>query len=120
MFKKRKAEIMNKFDQSDVVLGPTSANSFGQESLGVKQIRGNGLLILTDYELFFGMYIPKKEWHIPLKMISKIDIVRSHLHKTKSHNLLKVVFTNENGKLDSIAWLVKDLESWIMVLKNIT
>ena len=118
MFKKRKAEVLKQFEQSNIILGPSSANSFGQESLGVKQVRGNGLLILTDYELYFGMFIPRKDWHIPLKLISKVEVVRSHLYKTKSRDLLKVVYTNENGKQDSIAWLVRDLDSWIIVLKN--
>ena len=118
MFKKRKQEIMSKFEKSKVLMGPQSANSFGQESLGVKQVRGNGLLILTEHELYFGMYLPKKDFHIPLTLIQCVEIVRSHLYKTKSRDLLKVVFTNDNGQTDSIAWLVRDLEVWVMTLNS--
>jgi hypothetical protein len=119
MFKKRRKAIMSLFENSEIILGPSSANSFGQESLGVKQVRGNGLLILTEHELFFGMYVPRKDWHIPLKTITIIEIVRSHLYKTKSRDLLKVVFTNKFGKIDSIAWLVGNLEIWIKTLNRL-
>ena len=118
MFRKRKTEILNKSNSSNIILGPSPANSFGQESLGLGQWRGNGILILTDNELFFGMFLPKKDWNIPLSSITKIDIVKSHLKKTKSRKLLKVHFTNTNGQLDSIAWLVKDLETWVSTLRT--
>jgi len=119
MFKKRKAEILNKLSNKTIIFGPSSANSFGQESLGLGQVRGNGLLILTEEELFFGMYLPRKDFLIPTNLITKIDIVKSHLKKAKSRNLLKVHFTNINGNQDSIAWLVIDLDSWINTLKSI-
>ncbi len=118
MFKKRKLEILSKFDERTIILGPTNANSFGQESLGLKQVRGNGILILSETELFFGMLIPRKDFLIPLNLINKIDIVKSHLGKTKGRKLLKVFFINKNGKQDSIAWLVNDLETWVRILKN--
>lgn len=118
MFKKRKTEILKNFDSSKIILGPSSANSFGQESLGLGQVRGNGILILTNNELFFGMYLPKKDFNIPLNAIAKIDIVKSHLKKTKSRKLLKVHFTNMNGQPDSIAWLINDLDTWVYTLNN--
>jgi len=118
VFKKRKLEILSKFDERTIILGPTNANSFGQESLGLKQVRGNGILILSETELFFGMLIPRKDFLIPLNLINKIDIVKSHLGKTKGRKLLKVFFINKNGKQDSIAWLVNDLETWVRILKN--
>ena len=118
LFKKRKLEILSRFDKRAIFLGPANANSFGQESLGLKQVRGNGILILTERELFFGMFIPRKDLLIPLNLINKIDIVKSHLGKTKGRKLLKVFFINNNGKQDSIAWLVKDLESWTRMLAN--
>ncbi len=118
MFRKRKTEILNKFDTTKITLGPSSANSFGQESLGLGQVRGNGLLLLTEHELFFGMYLPKKDFLIPLNLITKIEVVRSHLKKTKSRNLLKVHFTNMSGKEDSIAWLISDLDLWVNTLKG--
>ena len=119
MFKKRKLEIFSKFDERKIILGPASANTFGQESLRVRQLRGNGLLLLTETELYFGMFLPRKDFRIPINLITKIEIAKSHLGKTKFRDLLKVYFTNNTGKEDSIAWLVKDLESWIKTLKSV-
>ncbi|MBK9051763.1 MAG: hypothetical protein IPL78_12865 [Chloroflexi bacterium] len=41
------------------------ANSFGLESAGVWQARGNGGLVLTGKELHFFMLIPNKEVRVP-------------------------------------------------------
>ncbi len=119
MFKKRKQQIINKFDNSSLILGPSSANSFRQESLDIGQVRGNGLLILTEEELYFGMYLPRKDFHIPLNLIYEAKTTKGHLGKTKSRKLLKVEFTNIERQSDSLAWLVNDLDTWINSLRNV-
>lgn len=118
MFRKRSEKILGKFHEQDIILSSIGANYFGQESLGVKQIRGNGVLILTDYELFFEMLIPSREIRIPLKDITKIDNPKWHLKKTRNRPLLKVYFINKNRKEDSAAWQVRELENWNDFLNN--
>lgn len=85
-----------------------SANFFGQESLGMGQIRGNGTLVITDENLYFQLWLPKREFWIPLNSITAIEMPRSHLGKSKLRPLLKVVFQNEQDQRDSMAWLVAD------------
>jgi hypothetical protein len=80
IFKKRTEHIEEKFAGKNVILKSRNANFFGQQSHGVKQIRGNGVLILTDKELYFGMWVPKKEIKIPLFAIKSIDNPNSFLH----------------------------------------
>lgn len=87
------------------------ANFFGQESAGVTQLRGNGSLVLTDTELYFERLWPRREYRIPLAAIEAIETPVSYLRKTNFQPLLKVIFHNEAGQLDSMAWLVPDVES---------
>jgi len=120
LFKKRKEEIMKKFEGKKVIGAFGSANFFGVESKGVRQVRGNGVLVLTDEKLYFEMWVkPKTIIEIPIKSITKIDIVKSHLHKSKFRPLLKVNFTNGIGEHDSIAWMVNNLEEWRNALEKL-
>ncbi|MFW9864638.1 MAG: hypothetical protein ACFFEN_00940 [Candidatus Thorarchaeota archaeon] len=73
-------------------------NFFGQESLGAMKVRGNGVLLLTESELFFGMWKPKKELLIPVSAMVEIKNPKSYLHKSVFRPLLEVVFKNEMGK----------------------
>ncbi len=87
-----------------------NANFFGQESKGVMQMRGNGTLVLTGSEIYFARWIPLAEYTIPLAKIQSVETVNGFLGKTVFRPLLKVVYQNEAGKTDAIAWLVPDLD----------
>jgi len=101
-----------------IILKSKGANFFGQESKGVAQIRGNGTLILYETFLYFKQFITKKEILIPIKNIKTIEITKSHLKKTKFRPLLKVIYTNDMGKEDSVAWLVNKLDLWVSTLEQ--
>lgn len=88
------------------------ANGFGVESAGALQVRGNGCLALTDDELVFVMWLPKRVLRIPRERITAVERTRWHLGKTMGRDLLRVRFTNERGEPDSAAWLVRDLPLW--------
>ena len=118
LFKKRTKEILSKFPEHKIALQSVGANFFGVESKGVKQVRGNGVLLLTDYELFFEMWWPKRILEIPIRDIIKVDNSKWHLKKTKSRPLVKVYFINKEGKEDSAAWMVRDLEAWTRIIEN--
>lgn len=105
----RRAEAVRQRFPNAIAVVP-GANFFGQESKGVLQTRGNGTLVLTDTELYFEKFIPRQEIHIPLSTIQRIETAKSHLGKTVFRPLLKVVYQNEAGQPDSIAWLVPDVE----------
>ena len=90
-----------------------AASFFGQESRGVTQMRGNGTLILTDSDLIFELWVPATEFRIPLQRIQSIENPTSFLGKTRFSPLLKVVYTNEQGATDAMAWQVPDLSGWM-------
>jgi hypothetical protein len=117
IFSKRINEIMQKYSQRGVRM-KGDANFFGIESQGVMQIRGNGILLLTDTDLVFGMFRPTRDFLIPLAKIEKIELAESHLSKTVFQPLLKVYFTNDAGDADSVAWWLANPTEWKNVLEK--
>lgn len=95
----RAKEVLDKFKDKKLLGVSSNANFFGQESKGLAQIRGNGVLLLTENELYFEMWVPKRELNIPLAHILKVETAKSHLKKTKLTPLLKVIFKNDRIKL---------------------
>jgi len=98
------------------LLREEDANSFGVESAGKWQVRGNGNLALTEHELLFAQWVPNRLVRIPRKSIVQVTTARSHLGKTVFRDLLKVVWTTELGTQDSIALWVRDLDGWLAAL----
>jgi hypothetical protein len=90
-----------------------AASFFGQKSRGVTQMRGNGTLILTDSDLIFEMWVPNTEFRIPLRSIQSLENPTSFLGKSRFTPLLKVVYSNEQGTTDAMAWQVPDLSGWM-------
>jgi hypothetical protein len=87
------------------------ANFFGQRSKGAAQIRGNGALVLTESELFFFLAAPRREFSIPLNLITSVTLPKSHLGRTVFRPLLCVEYRSHAGA-DAIAWAVKDPDGW--------
>lgn len=108
--------IQQRWKPSSILM--SNANSFGQESLGVKQVRGNGVIVLTNSELYFEMLMPKKSWTIPVSSIQAVENPTSHLTKTRGVALLKVIFQNQQGATDSIAWQMHDVPTWTKTLQG--
>jgi hypothetical protein len=119
LFRKRIHEILDRFENSEIILTSETANFFGQHSKGIRQIRGNGVLLFMNSLLFFEMWHPKKILEIPLTSIKHIEVTKSFLGKSRFRDLLKISFINLEGERDEAAWLVDDLENWVSTLKNV-
>ena len=119
IFKKRINEIFEKFKETNILISDEMANFFGLESKGVWKVRGNGVLILTKEELFFGMWKPKKELIIPIISILEVTNPKSHMHRSAFRPLLKISFKNESRDLDSAAWYIKHLNDWNEILDKL-
>ncbi|TYB31705.1 MAG: hypothetical protein FXF47_02790 [Candidatus Mcinerneyibacterium aminivorans] len=120
IIKKRLTNLKKRFNEYQIIEYERFANCFGIKSKGYFQIRGNGILILTEKFLFFQMLFPKKEILISLSDIQKTEISMSHQGKTKGRKLLKIGFTNDRKKMDSVAFLVSNLDIWYKKLKKIS
>jgi hypothetical protein len=119
LFKKRIKEVHDKYKHKDLLIFDDKSNFFGQESLGLGKIRGNGVLLLTEDELYFGMWRPKRELLIPVKSIMEVSNPKTHMHRSIFRPLLKIVFKNVDGNQDSAAWYVQHLNQWNDVLSRI-
>jgi hypothetical protein len=95
-----------------------AASFFGQESRGATQMRGNGTLILTDSDLIFEIWAPNRQFCIPLQSIQAIENPTSFLGKSRFTPLLKVVYVNDEGTTDSMAWQVRDLGGWMRLINE--
>jgi hypothetical protein len=109
----RRAE---KHFSGEELLRSEGANSFGIESAGRAQVRGNGNLALTRDEVLFAQWIPNRLTRIRRDRIVEVSTPRSHLGKTMGRKLLKIAWTTELGEEDSIALLVPDLDGWLDAL----
>jgi hypothetical protein len=108
--------IAARYDPEQIILKDLKALTFGLESRGVMQGRGNGALVLTADELCWLRFVPERtDLRLPLASITKVDTVTSHLGKSYGRSLLRVSFTND-GKPDSMAWYVPDLGLWLTKL----
>ena len=108
--------ISKMYSSEPIILRDLKALTFGLESRGVLQWRGNGALVLTANELCWFRFVPESsDLRIPRENITKVDTVKTHLGKTYGRDLLRVTFTN-NGKPDSMAWYVMDLGAWLSKL----
>lgn len=109
-------EIRSRLGADRILLLEDGPNSFGVESRGRGQLRGNGCLAASQDEILFIMWWPRREIHIPRARITAVERTRSHLGKRIGRDLLRVRFTNEEGSPDSAAWWVRDLPAWERVL----
>jgi hypothetical protein len=114
---KFREDIKRKFAGKHVVRESIGANFFGQSSRGMAQLRGNGALVLSNDELYFVKFAPRRELVIPLSTVTSISTPRSHLGKTVGWRLLRVDFRSPSGA-DAAAWAVLNLDEWISDLKR--
>jgi hypothetical protein len=110
--------ISRTYPREQIVRKDLKALTFGLQSRGVRQGRGNGALVLTADELAWFRFIPERSvLRIPRASITQVDTVKTHLGKTYGRDLLRVTFTN-NGKPDAMAWYVPDLGAWLSALRS--
>jgi hypothetical protein len=103
--------IAARYRPDEILMKDLKASSFGLESAGVWQLRGNGGLVLTGKQLHFFMFVPQSNLCVPLDAIGELTITKSHLGKATIYDLLKVHFSVD-GKMDSIAWNLTDPKAW--------
>src|SRR5688500_15508607 len=102
------AAVRARLGEGRIQLMDDRANSFGVESRGVAQMRGNGCLAAPSDEVLFVMWIPRRELRIARDRITAVERVASHLGKTIGRPLLRLRYIDEVGRSDSVAWYVRD------------
>jgi hypothetical protein len=103
---------------AEIVKVDYTAMSFGQESKGKFQGRGNGALILTTKEIIFLRAVMPTELTVPLERVTRFSFVHSHLGKATPYRLLKIEFDGDAGGEDSIALIVKDPDGFMDAIET--
>ena len=116
--KKLEKYILNKFNKNDIIGATTRANFFGLKSLGYKQIRGNGAIVLTKEKLYFIRATPFLEHIIPIEKIREISLPTSFNGKSVFKKLLCIHYQND-GQDEAIAWAIKSPEKWKLTIENV-
>ena len=117
--KKKALKVVERFQDQKVLITST-ANFFGQESKGLKQVRGMSQVVLLPNELYSEMLFPKRILRIPISEIREVDITKKwFLKKSRNKNLLIVHFINESGEEDSAGWQIPRLESYKRVIDEL-
>ena len=111
MARSLQAEVRQRFHASKILRQEPFANFFGRKSRGLKQVRGNGALVLTRETLWFMRAAPRKEFTIPLDHVTGVTFHKTFLGKTIFRPLLCVEFETKDGP-DAIAWAVRDPHAW--------
>lgn len=120
-FASRKAARMEhaiREELGDDVRRVETVQGLGLRSAGRGQVRGTGMLVLTDDELRFRQWVPNRETRIPLAAVTDVGRERWWLGKTVGRRLLRVTWLGEGGAEDAMAWQVRDLEGWLAVLDS--
>jgi hypothetical protein len=113
------AEVLRTHPEHSISRIDPMANCFGVRSRGVRQVRGNGVLLVSADGLYFRMLAPKREIAIPLREITGFGTEKSFLRKSKGIPLLRVDYLSAEGP-ESAAWAVRDLDGWLSTLRSIT
>lgn len=105
--------------EGEKVFRVEDCNFFGRLSGGYLQIRGNGLLALTDRGIHFCMLLPRRHLFVPLEEIVSVSAARSFLGKSKGVRVLRVDFRDPVGSKDACGWMVASVEWWMEALHSL-
>lgn len=94
-----------------------NARLIGVQSRGRGQMRGTGTLALTERELVFLMWVPRRELRISRDAIEAVETGHGVAGKRVAGEQLHVRWRTAEG-VDEAAWGVKDLATWTAALKR--
>jgi len=107
------------FATEEILFIDNGANLFGIDTLNSLQLRGNGLLIITEDSLFFRLFFPKKEIKIEMKRVFNIEFIKSFKGKSILRLLTKIDYNNNEGSIDSIVLYIKEKKKLKETIENI-
>ena len=103
---------------ADTVRVAPMVQFYGVASAGRRQLRGNGVLILTADELRFDMWSPERRLVIPLAAVRRVDTTKRHAGRYSLQPLLRVTWRGSGDVEDSAAWTLGDRDEWVRALED--
>lgn len=114
---KQANQLLEEFQDENIVAYTSAANYIGVESSGYEQVRGNGFLMLTSHFLLFERLAPKKRIMIPLRKVFRVDLVSSFLGRRNVKPILRIAFTDDQTEQDKLGLLIKDPNKWQQLIQ---
>ncbi|MGQ9536713.1 MAG: hypothetical protein ACUVS1_04575 [Actinomycetota bacterium] len=93
-----------------------NCNFLGWQSRGYLQVRGNGLVALTDRGIHFHTLLPRRYLFIPQEEMSSASVVDSFLGKPGRGKILRVDFRTAGGGEDACGWRIPYPDWWVEAL----
>lgn len=104
--------ITGKLASENILTIASNANFFGQKSKGMVQVRGNGVWLVTNNQVYFEMFLPRRIFKIRLNEVTGTRTEASFLGKrVVGVKLLVIEFINEYGSQDEMAWALSDAKN---------
>lgn len=106
-----------RYNPKDIICHDNLAHYLGMDLVEGKQTRGKGVLVLAPDELYFMRVHPRLELCIPLKRIKRITMPLEFIDISAPTPLLMVSYKDEDGTVRSVAWKIRDVDSFTESLK---
>jgi len=119
-FKRRQSrayeEARAAIGKAKLLLEEPTALWVGIDANGNQSVRGNGILLLTDEDLYFRQLLPQAEIRITRSDIVRIE--RPDLTKgTGQGRLICAVYLDPDGSEQREAWMVEEHAQWVDALQ---
>jgi len=111
-------DVLRTVGRERIVLIEGNANCAGFEREGVLQVWGNGCLALSDSQIVFQRWLPRRQWIIPRADVREVDETYVHLGKSHGGRLLRLRFAGSDGVEDVVAFSVGDVDMWTAALRR--
>ena len=107
------ASVERRFRDKHIRMLDRHAFFIALKSDGYSHSRGQGYLVLSDEELYFERLVGRKVVLIPLGAIVNAGKTGRLAGQGVVRNMLHIEFKDENGDLDAMGLVVKELDRWI-------
>jgi hypothetical protein len=116
LYRRLAARISRQFSPGDIAI-MDRVNFVGRRRAGLKQLRGNGVLLLAKEKLCFFMLWPERQLQVPLSAITAVSTSRTFLGKVGLRPFLVIDFIGEEGP-DAVAFAAANVSRWISALRG--
>lgn len=97
---------------SEPVLCEPAARFLGLSRAGAEP-SGDGVLLLSETELYFERFHPAAAWRLALDRILKLELVDEFLGVHRKHGLFVLVYHDDSGKTERAGFRVVNADAWI-------
>jgi len=96
------------------------AEYLGLTSKGLAQSSGQGCLLLTDEQIFYAQWEPRRRVRIRIDQVIDAKVTTEHERPTGGVPMLLVKFEDDTGEEDRATWIVDAPDRWAQTLRGLS